>query len=176
VGLRERYGNSAIGQGLLLARRLVEAGATYVLVDPYAQSWDTHGQNFKGHRSLLPPLDRGVSALLADLEQRGMLDEVVVLMAGEMGRTPLINGGAGRDHWTFAYSVMLAGGGLTRGQVLGSTTSKGERPGQRPVTPQELLATVYQQLGIDPNTMLYDEQKRPIPILPEAKPIAELVT
>jgi uncharacterized protein (DUF1501 family) len=174
--VREQYGSSQIGQGLLLARRLVEAGATYVLVDPYAQSWDTHGQNFKGHRALLPPLDRGVSTLLTDLEQRGLLDEVLLLVAGEMGRTPLVNGGAGRDHWVFAYSVMMAGGGLTRGQVVGSTTSKGERPGQRPVTPPEILATIYQQLGIDPNTMLYDEQKRPIPILPgEAKPISELV-
>jgi uncharacterized protein (DUF1501 family) len=176
TALRTRYGNSQIGQGLLLARRLVEAGATYVLVDPYAQSWDTHAQNFSGHRALLPPLDRGLSALLADLDQRGLLDEVLVLVAGEMGRTPIINSGAGRDHWVFAYSVMLAGGGLTRGQVLGNTTSKGDRPGQRPVTPPEILATIYEQLGINPNAMLYDEQKRPIPILPgEAKALTELI-
>jgi hypothetical protein len=173
--LRERYGKSAIGLGLLLARRLVEAGVTYVLVDPYAQTWDTHSENFKGHRSLLPPVDRGVATLLTDLDQRGLLDEVLVLMASEMGRAPILNRAAGRDHWTAAYTVLLAGGGLSRGQVLGSTTSKGERPGTRPVTVPELLATVYHQLGIDPNDMIKDAQQRPIPILPECRPIRELI-
>jgi hypothetical protein len=175
AALRERYGDHRVGQSLLLARRLVEAGATYVLVDPYGTTtWDTHAQNFTGHKALLPPLDQAVSALLTDLDQRGLLDEVLVLVAGEMGRTPLINGAAGRDHWTHAYSVMLAGGGLTRGQVLGSTTSGGQAPGSRPVTVHEMLATIYHQLGIDPNAMLHDELKRPIPILPEGRPIPEL--
>jgi uncharacterized protein (DUF1501 family) len=169
--LRERYGSP----GLLLARRLVEAGATYVLVNgPVFGDWDTHSDNFPRLKKLLPPVDKAVSALLEDLDQRGLLDEVLVVLISEMGRSRL--GSGGRDHWTAAYSVMLAGGGLTRGQVLGSTTSKGESPGKRPVTVPEILGTVYHQLGIDPNALLHDEQKRPIPILPgEAKPITELL-
>jgi uncharacterized protein (DUF1501 family) len=174
--LRAAYGDSAVGQGLLLARRLVEAGATYVLVDPYRNmEWDTHSRNFTGHKALLPPLDRAVSALLSDLEDRGLFDEVLVLVAGEMGRTPRINAQAGRDHWTSAYSVLLAGGGLTRGQVLGSTTRGGDEPGRRPVAVPEILATVYHRLGIDPKALLYDRQGRPVPILPEAEPVHELL-
>ncbi len=175
--LRERYGGNRVGQSLLLARRLVEAGVTYLLVNT-AQSndWDTHGNNFGMLKNkLLPPLDRAVSTLLVDLHQRGMLDDTLVLMMGEMGRTPTINNQAGRDHWPDAYSVVLAGGGLTRGQVLGSTTAAGHNPGVRPVPVSDLLATVYHQLGIDPQSILYDEQNRPIPILPAAKPIHELI-
>jgi hypothetical protein len=175
--IRERYGNNPIGQSLLVARRLIECDATYVLVDPYGNNeWDTHSENFKGHRALLPPMDQAVAALLTDMDQRGLLDEVVVVLASEMGRAPKISGNAGRDHWTYAYSVLIAGGGLTRGQVLGETTSKGERPGRRPVTVPEIHATVYHQLGIDPNAILYDELKRPIPILPEGAPIRELLS
>jgi uncharacterized protein (DUF1501 family) len=172
--LRDRYGSPS----LLLARRLAEAGATYVLVNgPVFGDWDTHADNFPRLKQLLPPMDKAVSALLEDLDQRGLLDETLVVLISEMGRSRLgQSGGSGRDHWTAAYSVMLAGGGLTRGQVLGSTTSNGAWPGKRPVTVPEILATVYHQLGIDPNTMLDDEQKRPIPILPgEARPIGELL-
>ncbi len=170
--LRERYGSPS----LLLARRLVEAGATYVLVNgPVFGDWDTHTDNFPRLRQLLPPMDQAVSALLEDLDQRGLLDEVLVVLISEMGRSRLGPNG-GRDHWTAAYSVLLAGGGLTRGQVLGSTTRMGEWPDQRPVTVPEILATVYHQLGIEPNTLLYDQERRPIPILPgEATPIAELL-
>jgi hypothetical protein len=176
VALRERYGNHRVGQSLLLARRLVECGVSYVLVDPYGNNdWDTHEQNFRGHKALLPPMDQAVAALLDDMDQRGLLDEVVVVLASEMGRAPRVSGNAGRDHWTYAYSVMITGGGLTRGQVLGETTGKGEWPGRRPVTVPEILATVYDQLGIDPNTILYDEQRRPLAILPEPRPIRELI-
>jgi uncharacterized protein (DUF1501 family) len=170
--LRERYGSPS----LLLARRLVEAGATYVLVNgPVFGNWDTHTNNFPHLKQLLPPVDRGVSALLEDLDQRGLLDTTLVVLISEMGRSRLDPKG-GRDHWTAAYSVMLAGGGLTRGQVLGSTTSNGAHPGKRPVTVPEILATVYYQLGIDPNSILFDAQKRPIPILPaESRPIGELL-
>jgi hypothetical protein len=176
AAVRIRYGESLIGQGLLLARRLVEAGVTYVLVDPYGTtSWDFHADNFRGHKTLLSPMDHAVSALLTDLDQRGLLEEVLVVLASEMGRAPTINRAAGRDHWTYAYSVMLAGGGLTRGQVLGSTTALGNWPSSRPVTVPEILATLYHQLGIDPNALLCDEQGRPVPILPEAKPISELL-
>jgi uncharacterized protein (DUF1501 family) len=159
-----------------LARRLVDAGVKYVVVNTGSSaSWDTHTNNFNELKNvLLPPMDCGVSALLRDLDQRGQLDEVLVLVAGEMGRTPLVNASAGRDHWTTAYSVFVAGGGLTRGQVLGSTTADGRYPNSRPVTVHEILATVYQQLGVDPTGLLQDAQGRPIPILPEAKPVAEL--
>jgi uncharacterized protein (DUF1501 family) len=170
--LRQRYGSSS----LLLARRLVESGASYVLVNgPVFGDWDTHSDNFSRLRQLVPPMDRAVSALLDDLDQRGLLDEILVVLISEMGRSRVVPN-AGRDHWTAAYSVMLAGGGLTRGQVLGSTTSKGEWPGQRPVTVPEILATVYHRLGIDSNTLLYDAQKRLILLLPDgARPISELI-
>jgi hypothetical protein len=174
--LRERYGNNRIGQTLLLARRLVERDVTYVLADPYGNNdWDTHNDNFNGHKRLLPAMDQAVAALLVDLEQRGLLGEVMVVLASEMGRTPKIGNNAGRDHWTHAYSIMLAGGGLTRGQVVGATTSRAEQPSRRPVTVPEIHATIYHQLGIDPNTLVHDELKRPIPILPEASPIRELL-
>jgi uncharacterized protein (DUF1501 family) len=175
--VRERYGGHRMGQGLLLARRLIEAGVTYVLVNfSVNNTWDTHGKNFQILKDrLLPPMDRAVSALLADLDQRGLLDDVLVMAISEMGRTPIVNKDAGRDHWPNAYTVMLAGGGLTRGQVVGSTTAHGERPGERPVAVADVLATVYHQLGIDPGTMLRDRENRPIPILPEASPVRELI-
>jgi hypothetical protein len=176
--LRRAYGDHFVGRGLLLARRLIEAGVTYVVVNTgHAASWDTHANNFAQLKNvLLPPMDRGVATLLRDLEERGELDDVLVLVAGEMGRNPMINANAGRDHWTAAYSVFLAGGGLTRGQVLGATTPDGRSPSNRPVTVHEILATVYHQLGVDSQTLLKDAQGRPIPILPEARPIAELLT
>ena len=175
--VREAYGDHATGQGLLLARRLIEAGVTYVVVNTgFEGNWDTHANNFSQlKQKLLPPLDRSVSALLRDLDDRGELDDVLVLVAGEMGRTPLINGNAGRDHWTSAYSVFFAGGGLTRGQVLGSTTRDGSSPSQHPVTVHDILATAYERLGIDPQSFVHDLDGRPIPILPEGNPISELL-
>ncbi len=175
--LRERYGNHRMGQGALLARRLVEAGVTYVLVNfSVNNTWDTHENNFASLKNkLLPPMDRAVSALLTDLHERGLLDEVLVLVLGEMGRTPKINQRAGRDHWGDVYSVLMAGGGLKRGCVLGSSTSGGERPRERPVPVSDLLLTVYHQLGIAPSTMRFDERDRPIPVLPAGKPVLELV-
>jgi hypothetical protein len=130
LSVREAYGDHATGQGMLLARRLVEAGVTYVVVNTgFEGNWDTHAKNFSQlKQKLLPPLDQGLSALLRDLDDRGELDDVIVLVAGEMGRTPLVNGDAGRDHWTNAYSIFIAGGGLTRGQVIGSTTRDGSSP------------------------------------------------
>ena len=174
---RSMYGDSRMGQGTLLARRLVEAGASYVLVN-YSKnnSWDTHGDNFSRLKNdLLPPMDRATSALLIDLEQRGLLDDVLVLQLGEMGRTPLINKNAGRDHWPDVFSLMAAGGGLTRGQVLGSSTRTGETPSERAVHYHEILATVYSQLGIDPHLMLADAAGREIRILPPAEAVGELV-
>jgi uncharacterized protein (DUF1501 family) len=177
LAVRARYGDHRMGQGALLARRLVEAGVNYVLVNfSTNNSWDTHERNFQVLKErLLPPFDRALSALLIDLDERGLLDEVLVVALGEMGRTPRINAKAGRDHWADASSALLAGGGLTRGQVVGSTTAGGERPRARPVTIADLLLTVYHQLGIQPSTMQFDERDRPIPPLPAGKPVRELI-
>ncbi|MCH7726597.1 MAG: DUF1501 domain-containing protein [Planctomycetes bacterium] len=177
VEMRRRYGDSSMGQGTLLARRLVEAGVTYVLVN-YSKnnSWDTHSKNFdRLKKNLLPPMDQAAAALLVDLQERGMLDDVLVLMMGEMGRTPKINKNSGRDHWPDVFSLMIAGGGLTRGQVLGSSSRLGDTPKTRPVHYHEILATVYHQLGIDPNLMIKDRQDRPVRIMPEAEPVHELI-
>jgi uncharacterized protein (DUF1501 family) len=173
---RRRYGDHYFGQRILMARRLIEAGVTYVVVNlSKNNSWDAHKNNFVSHRQKLPQLDEAVSALLTDLIDRGLLDETLVLMTGEMGRTPRINGNAGRDHWSRAWSVMMAGGGLTRGQVLGSTTTDGSDPASRPVHLNEVLATVYHQLGIDPDMTVSDELGRPIRIQPESSPVEELL-
>lgn len=173
---RALYGNSVMGQGTLLARRLVEAGVSFVLVN-YSKnnSWDTHRGNFtRLKKTLLPPMDRAVSALLTDLDQRGRLDETLVVLMGEMGRTPIINKQSGRDHWPDVYSAMMAGGGLTRGRLLGSSSRDGGKPGTRPVHVQEVLATMYRQLGIAPNLQIPDRQNRPTSILPESRSIYEL--
>jgi len=172
---REHYGNSAFGQGLLLSRRLVEAGVRLVTVN-WARDdafWDTHSNNFKALKNdLLPPFDRGLSALLADLEARGMLDETLVVCLGEFGRTPEINKNAGRDHWAACNSVLLAGGGIKRGFVHGKSDRTAAYPDESPVTPEELAATIYHALGIDPRTELIAPQGRPIalctgePVLP----------
>jgi hypothetical protein len=172
---RERYGNSAFGQGLLLSRRLVEAGVRLVTVN-WARDdafWDTHSQNFKSLKEdLLPPFDRGFSALLADLEDRGLLDETLVVCLGEFGRTPEINKNAGRDHWAACNSVVLAGGGIKGGFVHGKSDRTAAYPDENPVTPEELAATIYHALGIAPQTELIDPQGRPIalcngePVLP----------
>jgi hypothetical protein len=174
---RAAYGDHATGQALLLARRLFEAGVTYVVVEANLEGdWDTHQNNFSRlKQKLLPPLDQGLSALLRDLDERGELDDVLVLVAGEMGRTPMINKDAGRDHWTSAYSVFLAGGGLTRGQVLGSTTRDGSSPSRNPVTVHDILATAYERLGVDPHSVIPHPDGRMIPILPDGQPIAELL-
>jgi hypothetical protein len=176
---RERYGDSGMGQGALLARRLVGAGVPYVLVNcGYgANLWDTHADNFNRLRTeLLPPLDRAASALLTDLDDRGMLDDTLVVMLTEFGRTPQINSDAGRDHWPAAMSVMLAGGGLARGRVVGRTTRGGEEPAERPIPVNDVLATIYQQLGLDFRKAAPDAEGRPVDILPApAAAIPELL-
>jgi len=175
--IRKMYGNSYMGQRALLARRLVEAGVTYVLVNfSKNNSWDHHRRIFpRLKEQMLPAMDQATSALLSDLEQRGLLDDVLVLQTGEMGRTPRINDQSGRDHWPDVFSLMMAGGGLTRGQTLGSSDRNREYPQTRPVHFHEILATLYHQLGIDPNLVIHDRQERPIRILPEAEPVHELM-
>lgn len=164
---RARYGASAFGQGLLLARRLVESGVRLVTVN-WARDdafWDTHSNNFESLKNdLLPPFDRGFSSLIQDLETRGMLDETLVVCLGEFGRTPEINKNAGRDHWAACNSVVLAGGGVKAGYVHGKSDRIAAYPDEDPVSPEELAATIYHALGIPPPTMLFDAQSRPIPL------------
>ncbi len=169
--LRDRYGRHMYGQSLLLARRLVEAGVPIVQVNMgKVQTWDTHSANFKSLKQrLLPPTDRGVAALLDDLENRGLLDETLVVVTGEFGRTPRIgastgnnNSRDGRDHWAAVFSAALAGGGVQGGQVIGRSDKMGAYPASRPYTPGDLAATIYQSLGIDPATELRDRLNRPV--------------
>lgn len=173
--LREKYGRNDLGQSCLLARRLVEAGVTYVTVQA-GRGWDTHGNNFAELKNnLLPAYDRAVYGLVEDLYDRGLQDEVLVLAMGEFGRTPRINGGAGRDHWPAAMSVLYAGGGLRMGQAIGSTDSKAEYPTSKPYTPGAVLSTMYATLGIDHHHIFYDQARRPLPVLAEGRPIPELL-
>jgi hypothetical protein len=172
--LRDRYGRDSWGQSTLLARRLVEAGVTYVTVN--MGGWDTHNNNFQSLKTHnLPRYDRALTALVEDLYERGLDKKVLVITYGEFGRTPRINPTAGRDHWPGAMSVVFAGGGLKMGQIIGSTDPKAEYPKTRAVSPQDMLATMYHVLGIDYRHEFYDAAQRPIPILNEGKPIEELI-
>jgi uncharacterized protein (DUF1501 family) len=170
--LRDRYGRTRVGQGCLLARRLVEAGVTFVTVSE--GGWDHHGQVFRNCRRQLPPFDAAVATLVEDLFVRGLSEKVLVLVWGEFGRTPRVNGGSGRDHWPGSMSALVAGGGLKMGQVVGASTRKAERPTERPLRPEDLLHTVYDVLGIDPNEEFLNEAGRPMAVLNVGHPIAEL--
>jgi hypothetical protein len=172
--LRDSYGRDSWGQSALLARRLVEAGVTFVTVN--MGGWDTHNNNFQSLRTNnLPRYDRAISALVRDLCDRGLDRRVLVVAYGEFGRTPRVNGTAGRDHWPGAASVVFAGGGLRMGQMIGATDARAEYPTQRAVGPQDVLATMYHVLGIDYRHEFRDAAQRPIPVLNEGRPIAELV-
>jgi hypothetical protein len=162
--VREHYGASPFGQNCLLARRLVEAGVPMVTVYSFGnRDWDTHGDNFNSLKNtLLPPTDHGLSALIEDLDSRGMLDETLVVWMGDMGRTPRINGGAGRDHWSFCYSVVLAGGGIRGGQVYGSSDRAAGYPAEHQVNPSDIAATIFHCLGINPRAHVHDQQGRPL--------------
>lgn len=173
--LRDRYGRHDVGQSLLLARRLVEAGVTFVTVQA-GGGWDTHGDNFAQLKNnLLPKYDQGFTALIEDLYNRGIADRVLVFAMGEFGRTPRINPQSGRDHWPGAISVPFAGGGFKAGQVIGETDARAEYPVSKPYSPGDMLSTMYHFLGIDHHVDFYDEARRPLAILREGKPIKELV-
>jgi len=173
--LRDKYGRHDLGQCCLLARRLVEAGVTFVTVQA-GGGWDTHGNNFKELKDkLLPKFDQAVAALVSDLCDRGRQDDVLVMCTGEFGRTPKINSGAGRDHWPGAMSILYAGGGLKMGQAIGTTNALGEYPTSKPYSPGCVLSTMYHVLGIDHHHAFLDQAQRPLPILSEGEPIAELV-
>jgi hypothetical protein len=171
--LRDRYGRHNWGQSCLLARRLVEAGVTFVTV--HMGGWDHHASIAPAMKNVLPIVDRAVAALVRDLSERGLYEKVAICMCGEFGRTPRINPQAGRDHWGEAGFVLMGGGGLKTGLVVGSTTAKGERPKDRPVGPADMLATLYHVLGIDTTQSFTDRSGRPHPILNGGEPIAELV-
>jgi uncharacterized protein DUF1501 len=168
--VRERYKGA---EQFLTARRLVEAGVGCVTLA--IGGWDTHGQNFTTLKRQLPQVDRGVANLIQDLHERGQDKDVVTIMWGEFGRTPKINNNAGRDHWSPAMSALVAGGGLKMGQAVGSTTARGERPKDRPLTVPQVLATLYRAIGIDPAQTFLNGSGRPMHILDDREPVKELV-
>lgn len=191
--LRDRYGRHRWGQSCLLARRLTEAGVAVVNIDATAPndttkhfSWDDHAGAFHldfAQRERLPQMDQALTALIEDLHNRGMQKQVLVIACGEFGRTPKVTyaptnfsnqPGVGRDHWPSAYSAFISGGDLRMGQVIGATNSRSEYPIENPVTPQDMMATVYRHLGIDTQSMVKDFAGRPLAILPDGKPIAQL--
>ena len=181
--VRDAYGRDSVGEKALLARRLVEAGVTYVLVSARWGYFDNHGDNVppwggieKGLGPILPTVDRTIAKLVTDLEERGRLDSTLVMVMGEFGRGPIMTKDAGRDHWLNCMSMLLAGGGLNHGQVIGSTDSRGYDIKDRPVRPQDLAATVFKYAGIDLASHWVNPQGRPIPIVTEGgQPISELI-
>ena len=171
----DRCGVPAWSQRLLLARRLVEAGVRLVTVD--LRWWDTHVQGFDTMRNgFLPRWDRAFSALIEDLDTRGLLQTTMVLAWGEFGRTPKVNQNAGRDHWPNVFSAAMAGGGIQGGRVVGASDAKGAEPADNPKTPQDVLATIYRHLGVDTKVQYTDHSGRPHPVLPSGAPIDELFT
>jgi hypothetical protein len=181
----ERYGNTLFGNSALVARRLVERGVRFVNVtfDLYEtpllidyDAWDTHTKNFAILKdNKLPVFDRVYSALLEDLEARGLLDETLVFVTSEMGRTPRVNGNAGRDHWTYCYGSMLAGAGIKGGAVVGASDAQAAYVKDRPVSTTEICATIYHLLGINPDMPVHDRSGRPYPVAMGAQPIRELL-
>ena len=176
--VRDRYGRHIHGQCLLLARRLIEAGARLVEVNwhqDHQTFWDTHVNNFKRLKNqLMPPADQGFSALLEDLAQRGMLGETLIVWVGEFGRNPTISrGNAGREHHPWCYSAVLAGGGIRGGQVYGRSDRLAAYPAENPVTPADLTATIYSALGVTSDVTLQDRQGRPVG-LTEGSPVLSL--
>jgi len=165
--LRDRYGRNTFGQSMMLARRLVESGVRFVNVNDRIHNgqdanWDSHQSVFPRHRDhLLPPADQGLSALIDDLDARGLLDTTLVVGLGEFGRSPRINAHAGRDHWPHCYSIVLAGGGIKGGRVLGASDKIGAYPATDPVSPGDLAATIFSSFGLDPTREIRDITGRP---------------
>ncbi len=171
AALRDRYGRNSTGQGALLARRLVESGVRVAAV--FQGGYDAHGGIEKSSRTIFPIFDQAFSALLEDLEQRGLLDSTLVLAIGEFGRTPHINHSAGRDHWPGVFSIAVAGAGITPGQVIGSSDAQGGAPEDRPISIEDLGATIYKKLGIDIHKE-YRSNGRPVKMNDGGTPIREL--
>lgn len=175
----DRYGRHLWGSSMLIARRLVEAGSTFVSINweeaDSGNHWDMHNNNFGMCRGLLPTLDQIVSALILDLEERGLLDSTLVVVMGEMGRTPRVNRSAGRDHWPQCGFALLAGGGVKRAFVVGKTDDQAAYPVDRPVSAGDMVATIYQLLGIDPHMTVQDRTGRPIAICHGGEPVFEAI-
>jgi len=175
--LRDRYGRHLFGQAMLMGRRMVEAGARFVTVlwdctDGY--SWDSHIHSNDVKQHLLPGLDQSLSALLEDMQQRGMLDETLVVCAGEMGRTPNGSGTWGRGHWSYCFPSLFAGAGIRGGIAYGKSDKDAAFPLESPVSPQDFVCTIYDALGIDPHSFIHDNQGRPVPIMDSGRALTEL--
>jgi uncharacterized protein (DUF1501 family) len=174
---------TVFGQASLAARRLVEAGSRFVTVfwDEFGlagSGWDTHWDHYPRMKNeLLPGLDKAIYGLITDLDQRGMLDDTLVMVLSEHGRTPKLNTakGGGRDHWSQAYSALFAGGGIARGRVIGKTDKIAGSVVERPISPKDILATAYHLLGIDPDTHLTDRTNRPVPLVQDAEVVGEML-
>jgi hypothetical protein len=183
MAVRESYGMTIFGQACLSARRLVEAGSKFVSVfwDEYGlagSGWDTHWDHYgRMKNELMPGFDRALAGLITDLDQRGELDDTLVMVLSEHGRTPRLNNarGGGRDHWSQAYTTLFAGGGIARGRVVGRTDRHGATVTERPVSPKDVLATAYHLLGIDPHTLLTDRTGRPVPLVQDAHVVGEML-
>jgi hypothetical protein len=170
--VKQKYGRNE-NRNFLLARRLVEAGVSVVTLA--TGGWDTHGDNFNQMRRQLPKLDQGIHALVTDLVERGLDKDVAVVVWGEFGRTPRINGGAGRDHWAPAGSALVACGSFRLGQVVGKTDARGERSVDGNITPSNVLSTLYHHMGIDPAVTIHDNNGRPMYLLDDRAPLRELI-
>lgn len=178
LSLRERYGINPWGRGALLARRLVEAGVTFVTMNHYEADvdwWDDHYTIEENLRRRLPLFDQALAALIEDIHLRGLADRVLIVAMGEFGRSPRIDAQAGRGHWARAMSVLLSGGGMRHGRVIGATTSNAGEPATHAYRPGDLLATIYHFLGIDPDHMLPDRQNRPVRLVDSGAAIRELI-
>ena len=171
--LLEQYGNNGLGQQMLTARRLCEAGCGFVTVQ-YG-GWDMHGNIKQSMEGTSPALDHAVATFVDDVAQRGMSEKILLVISGEFGRTPRVNGSAGRDHWAPLSTLALAGGGLKMGQVVGESAPKLDVPKSTPISPQDLMATIFHVLGIDRTIQFVNQAGRPVYMLEEGKPIAELI-
>jgi len=179
VKLRDAYGRNIYGQSVLLARRLIEAGSRLACISwaPDANAtWDTHGNNFKKLQGeLLPQFDMAITSLINDLTARGMLDRTLVAVLGDFGRTPKVNANAGRDHWNFCYSLMLFGGGFKKGLVYGASDRIGSHPSLNPLTPADIISTMYQCLGVSHELEIVDRLSRPQALCPWGNPVNDLL-
>lgn len=175
--LRDRYGRHLFGQSTLMGRRMVEAGARFVTVlwdAPDGYSWDSHRTSKDLEQHLLPGFDQAFSALITDLEDRGLLDETLVVAVGEMGRTPKGNDAWSRGHWSHCFPCVLAGAGIRGGVAYGKSDAHAAYPAENPVSPEDLAKTIYWALGIDPDLFLPDREGRPVPIIESGKPLTQL--
>jgi uncharacterized protein (DUF1501 family) len=179
--VRESYGRNIYGQSVLLARRLIEAGTRAVTISwaPDANAtWDTHGGNFvKLKNTLLPQFDAACTSLIVDLAERGLLDRTLVAVMGDFGRSPKINGSdGGRDHWNYCYSLMLVGGGIRGGLVYGASDKIGAFPASNPLSPGDIVSTIYHQLGIAHDQWVYDQFERPHRMVAQGDVVQELIS